>query len=327
MTHATSELSMVLALLDDGISLYRRNFVPFLLIAAIWCIPIAIATGLIVVAASWASEAVAMLLIFAALIAAIPLSIYLLSGLSRAAMAAIDQRPIQLRESFAIHPLRACGIACFLFVHGLITSFVAGGFNVICFCMLYALSIPLLGGILAVDSSPATGLLILIAFFMSFVAAYAAILTASSAATTSMIYGLQPWVQTRLAFGEAFQHSFDLLGFHFRRNLMVWSATGVLTAAVGTIVTTTIGSLVPLLLAFVVQAESELVQAVSASSWMIGLIVVLPPLPIWMALYYRRSLMEREGIDLAARVAAWQAAAIDQPSHVEVHSTVDPASA
>ena len=39
----TETLQPILALLDEGLSLYRRNFVGFVLITASWFVPVAVA--------------------------------------------------------------------------------------------------------------------------------------------------------------------------------------------------------------------------------------------------------------------------------------------
>src|SRR5690348_15065429 len=96
-------LQPILALLDEGLSLYRRNFVGFMLITASWFVPVAVAIGLLIVAESYADDqygiwfglmafGVALLLFF-------PLLIYLVGGLSRAAAAAADGRPVRFREA------------------------------------------------------------------------------------------------------------------------------------------------------------------------------------------------------------------------------------
>ncbi|HEU5011944.1 MAG TPA: hypothetical protein VFT66_05315, partial [Roseiflexaceae bacterium] len=63
----------------------------------------------------------------------------------------------------------------------------------------------------------------------------------------------------------------------------------------------------PLPLSFVLGGESPITAALSAAAWLLGLCVVLPPLPIWMALLYRRNLAARSGADLEAKIQAWLA--------------------
>ncbi|NJL33991.1 MAG: hypothetical protein HC893_09165 [Chloroflexaceae bacterium] len=57
----------------------------------------------------------------------------------------------------------------------------------------------------------------------------------------------------------------------------------------------------PLLLAL--GEESLAAQGISVFAWIVGLIVVIPPLPIWMALLYQRNVAAWEGHDLAKRIA------------------------
>src|SRR5919108_483088 len=51
-----------------------------------------------------------------------------------------------------------------------------------------------------------------------FTGIYIFALIVGGATYSSMIYGIQPWVQEARPFGESFQRSFDLIGYRFRRN-------------------------------------------------------------------------------------------------------------
>src|SRR5690242_19869206 len=113
-------IQSILALLDQGIVLYRRNFAGFLLIAASWFVPVAIAAGLITAAASRLDQVWTVALTLAALLALFPLLIYLIGGLSRAATVAAEGRPVRFREAIAIHPFRAVGMGCFTIVYTLV---------------------------------------------------------------------------------------------------------------------------------------------------------------------------------------------------------------
>ena len=45
--------------------------------------------------------------------------------------------------------------------------------------------------------------------------------------------------------------------------------------------------------------------AATIGAWLIGLMLVLPPLPIWMALLYQRNRAAHDGTDLRVKVEAW----------------------
>src|SRR5438128_9456923 len=108
----TDALQPILALLDEGLNLYRRNFAAFVLIAASWFVPVAIAAGLAVAAVSWLDGAWAFLLLMAVALLLFPLLIYLVGGPSRAAATAADRRPAGLRGAVRIHPPPAGGRGC-----------------------------------------------------------------------------------------------------------------------------------------------------------------------------------------------------------------------
>jgi hypothetical protein len=138
-----------------------------------------------------------------------------------------------------------------------------------------------------------------------FIGIYAFALIVGGSAYSSLIYGLQPWVQETRPFGESIQRSFELISYRFGRNLLAWGLAAVLVAAIGLTVTLAVGLILPLPLTYALGSESVVAQAVSVSAWLIGFVVVLPPLPIWMALLYQRNRAAREGADLDAKVQEW----------------------
>src|SRR5512147_871704 len=87
-----------LAILDEGLRLYRRNFIAFVLIAASWFVPVAIATGILIAIGDQLDEITVMLVMLGAMVLLFPLLIYLIGGLSRAARLAADERPVRFRE-------------------------------------------------------------------------------------------------------------------------------------------------------------------------------------------------------------------------------------
>src|SRR5262245_35465574 len=132
----SERLQPILALLDEGIALYRRNFAGFMLISALWLVPVAIAAGLLIAAASWLDEGAALLLALAGVVLLFPLTIYLIGGLSRGAAAAIEGRPVRFREALAIPLPRAAGMGCFTLVYEFIAQIVSNMLSLICICPL-----------------------------------------------------------------------------------------------------------------------------------------------------------------------------------------------
>lgn len=298
-----ASLHSILALLDDGLSLYRRNFVGFVLITASWCVPLAITGGLAIVAASWLEGAWPALLLLGAALLLVPLSVYLVGGLSRAAAAAAAGEPVRFRTAMAIRPLRAAGMGCFALLYSVAAQVITSALSMLCICPLYLAGF-VFAGVLAGSGAASTtpaGIVLLGVFLLGFYGS----LMVSGASGSGLFYGLQPWVQESRPFGASLQRSLDLIAYRFLQNLAVWLLAALLLAAGGLTVTATIGTLLPLPLIYALGAESPVARAISLGAWLIGLMVVLPPLPIWMALLYRRNRAAYEGEELAERVRVW----------------------
>src|SRR5262245_14517679 len=299
-------LQPILALLDEGIALYRRNFGGFTLITATWLVPVAIAAGLLIVAASWLDEGLGILVTLGGIVLLFPLTIYLIGGLSRGAAAAIEGRPPRFREALAIPPLRAAGMGCFTLVYLFIAQIASNVLSLLCLCPLFFSGAAIAGAVgPLLSGTEELGILAGAFVILVVVAVYGLLLVASGAVYSSLVYGLQPWVQELRPFGEALQQSLNILAYRFWRNLLIWGLTARLVAAVGVTVTATIGVILPLPLSYALGSESTAVQAVSVGAWMLGFVVVLPPLPIWMALLYRRNRAARDGSDLDTAVQVW----------------------
>lgn len=302
-------LQPILALLDEGLSLYRRNFAGFVLIAASWFVPVAICAGLIAVAASWLEGAWPALLTLAALLLLFPLLIYLVGGLSRAAVAAAEGRAVRFREAMAIHPLRAAGMGCFTIVYTVVAQFVTSALSILCICPLYLLGLLFFGLTITATNgvgAAAGGIILAVTFLFGVFGS----LMISGTSGSVLFYGLQPWVQETRPFGESMGRSLELIAYRIGRNLVVWCLAALLIAAAGTSVTATIGTLLPLPLLYALGQDSSLARAISVSAWLIGFIVILPPLPIWMALLYRHNRAAQEGADLRAKVQSWTEAQV-----------------
>jgi hypothetical protein len=317
-------LQPILALLDEGIALYRRNFSGFTLITATWLVPVAIIAGLLIVAASWLDESLGILLVLAGAVLLFPLTIYLIGGLSRGAVAAIEGRPLRFREALAISPLRAAGMGCFTLVYLFIAQIASNMLSLLCLCPLFFAGAAIAGAVgPLLSGTEEVGILAGVFILVALVGVYGLLLVGSGAVYSSLIYTLQPWIQEPRPFGEALQQSLNILGYRFWRNLLVWGVTALLVAAVGITVTATIGVLLPLPLTYALGSDSTAVQAVSVGAWMLGFVVVLPPLPIWMALLYRRNRAAREGSELNTAVQAWWRERFGEPATDERRTTND----
>ena len=299
-------LQPILSLLDEGLSLYRRNFVGFVLITASWFVPVAIAAGLVTAAASRLDTIWPILLTAVSLLLLFPLLIYLVGGLSRAAAAAAEGRPVRFREAMAIHPFRALGMGCFTIIYAIITQMASAFLSIACICPLYLVGGTLIGIAAAATSGAGTTAALGLMAIGIFLAGFYGTMTLVGATGSSLFYGLQPWVQESRPFGQSIERSLEILLYRFWHNLLVWCVAALLVAAVGLTVTATIGLILPLPLGYALGSQSPITQAVAVGAWLIGFVVVLPPLPIWMALLYRRNQAAREGSELQAKLAGWQ---------------------
>lgn len=303
-------LQPVLAVLDEGLALYRRHFVPFVLLSASWVVPFGILYALFfsvsLNTATGMEEIAIMLLLLAGIFLLLPWLLYLIGGMSRAAVAAMDGRPVRVHEALSIAPKRALGMGCFSLVYSMIAQFVVSIFSVIIICPVYILLVFGIAAFGSVLSGPTiSSMLVLGLLGVIFGGVYLFLIVLSSASSGSVVYAMQPWVQESLGFGDSLQRSIDLLSYRFVSNLMAWFFSSLVLTAVGISVLATVGILLPLPILYFIGAETPLAQAFSVAAFVLGFVVMIPPLPIWMALLYRRNAVSRAGIKLDAQVQAW----------------------
>jgi hypothetical protein len=304
----TELLQPILSLLDEGLRLYRRNFAGFVLLTASWFVPVAIVTGIAIAAESWVdarySGLAIVLLLGGGLLVFFPLLIYLIGGLSRAAAAAAEGQPVRFREAMAIHPLRATGMGCFTIVYAFVAQIVSSLISMACICPLYVIGFMGLAFVSAAANESSIGALVVLAIGI-FLGGFYASLMIIGATGSGLFYCLQPWVQESRSFGESLQRSLELIAFRFGRNLMVWCLAALLIAGAGLTVMATIGILLPLPLLYALGEEDPATRAATIGAWLIGLMLVLPPLPIWMALLYKRNSAAHDGVELRIKIDTW----------------------
>jgi hypothetical protein len=305
-----TRIQPVLDLLDQGLLLYRRHVVRFVLLSALWLVPVTIGIGLSIAAMQyWSAEGI-VLMVLAWMLLMIPLTVYLVGALSRAALAAIEERPVRLREALGIGPLRLAGMGCYSVIFFIIVNVVTSALSLICVCPLYTIvlgSITGAGIFLDSDTGWFGMIMLVIIGVVSTVLTilfYGMSLVLSGIAYSSVVYAVQPFVQGELPLRRAIEYSIDLLFYRFGRNVLAFALCSTIFAAVSLSVTLTIGLLLPLPLFWALGSESLATQIISAIAWLVGLVVVLPPMPIWMALLYRRNFADHQGSDLARRIAA-----------------------
>jgi hypothetical protein len=295
-------LQPVLDTLDEGLRLYRRGFSTFVALSALWVVPLAVLSG-IAIALDMAGLVLLLLLV------ALPLAMYIIGALSRTTITLQHEHPVSLREALRIAPRRIVGMGCygsiFFVVANIVVSVVLYG----CFCpasMGLAFFFGGAGAVLGDGSAISTGLsvVLLLAVIVLTLLFYVLMLVFSGATYSSLVYALQPFVQQAATFNDSVQHSVNLLGYRVRHNLLAFLVTSSIFGAAGFSVTMAIGTLLPLPLLLLLGEDSTMAQGISTAAWLAGLVVVLPPVPIWMALFYQQNQAAREGADMAARIAA-----------------------
>ncbi|MBX0327884.1 hypothetical protein K2Z83_09380 [Oscillochloris sp. ZM17-4] len=303
-------LQPILDLLDDGLRLYRREFPRMALIAALGAVPAIIFVFLALRRPDLIGSPQGILLFYGAIFLALPLGLYLTGALSRATAASLDGRPVLVRDALAIGPLRLLGMGCYGGVFLVVVNMAISMISVFCFCPLYivigaagvGMSSAFRGG--GAAGAAMAGLLIAM-MAVAVVLLYGLSLVLSGATYGSLLFSLQPFVQGGLRMGEALRRSIDITFYRFGANLLAYLCASLIFGTLALSATLAIGVLVPLPLLFLIGSESPLAQGLSAAALLAGLTLTIPPLPIWMAMLYRRRMAERDGADLAERIAAF----------------------
>ncbi|MBV9789888.1 MAG: hypothetical protein JOZ51_17000 [Chloroflexi bacterium] len=303
----TRALPQVLQVLDDGLRLYRRNLPGFLLVSTAVLVVIALLVLLcttIVRTQLGTGVGWTLMLIFLLLLVLYPLTLYTFAALSRAADAALNDRPITLAAALRIGPARGCGMIIFNLLFGFIASVFAGIMSVVVSCPMFYFS--LLGGALLSTVSNIVG-----ASAGVFIGVISQISTLWSLISfggwlASIVYALQAFALEQRPWGSAAGRSVDLLTARFGRSLLMFMGAG---AIFGTLSLSFIGTLIATLL--LIQDRLNLTippfasDAVTIALVVGTLVVLLPPLSIWMAMFHRQVALEQDGDELARRVAAW----------------------
>lgn len=299
-----------LALLDEGARLYRRGFARFLLLAMVAAMPIGLVAVGFVLAADWLASGAGAVLILAVVVGGLPLSLYVMGAISKAAGMAAAGQPIDLRRSLRIGPLRLAGMGCYGTAFTLVASMAVSMLSTACFCGAYLL---IGAGMIGFAASGAAGgavgeaaaTMAVVASAVAILAVYAASLVVNGAVYGSAVYAVQPFVQDEgLGVGAAMRRSLDLVTYRPGENLLAFLCASLVFGAAALAATLAIGVLAPLPALFLLGAESPVARAVAAAAWVIGVAAASPLLPIWMALLYRQRRAQREGEGLAAQIAA-----------------------
>ena len=309
-------LEPILDLLDEGLRLYRRSFAPLLILASLAALPIGLVLVAFVLASDWLASGFGSLLALVLVVGGLPLTLYVMGALSRAALMAADGAAVSLRGALAMGPLRVVGMGCYGTLFSFAASIAVSTVSTICICVAYIMVIAVVGVAAAIGFSggaagtAAAGFLIAVGV-LAFLVVYGLSLVLNGAIYSSVIYALQPFAHERAKLGATISRSLDLLTFRLGQNLLIFLCASLVFSAAALAATLAIGVLVPLPALFLLGAESTAAQAITAAAWVAGLSAALPLLPIWMALLYRRRRADREGAELTAQLAALTASPLE----------------
>lgn len=298
----------LLDIFDEGLRLYRREFISFVVLAAGWLVPIAIGMGLSIAAMQFWDSTAVLLMIFGWMLLALPLSLYLLITLSRVTVAVQQNHRLNLRETLWVPPLRFVGMGCYGLMFLMIVNMALSALSLFCLCPLQTMLSAVFSSIgLAMNEAGSIGTSVLIALSIIlsiiFVIFYIFSMVLSGATYSSLVYALQPFIQhPHVGFGRSIDLSLKLVEYRMPGNMIAFLLASALFGATSLAVTVAIGVIGPLPLLLTLGENSPVAQGVSASAWLIGLVLVLPPMPIWMTLLYQRNIAAYEGHELAAQV-------------------------
>jgi hypothetical protein len=288
----------VLALFDDGLRLYRQHAPRFVLITTLGMVPLALALRIVARAAAWFDPAWALWLRLVLLPCCVALIVFVVGSLSLAASRALDREPLVLGK-LLLGPLRVVAAS----VASLSYAIVAQGFYI-----LIALSLGILLATIffviqqIVLQLPFGGALLLDLLVLSAVASiYLALTAAFGVPYVSVIYALQPWFHEQHSFRAQRLRSRALRLAQFGDDFTIFFWAALLTSLVALSLIASLELLVRLLV-----SDPALLRTITRIGWIVIAIVLLPPLPIWMTLVYRRVVAMYDGGELAARIAAWQ---------------------
>ncbi|MGQ9926073.1 MAG: hypothetical protein ACUVS4_04295 [Chloroflexaceae bacterium] len=302
-------LEAVLDLLDEGLGLYRRAFPRMLMLTSLATLPGGALLAALVIASDWLATRPGVALLFLVMPLSLPLGLYAMGAVSRAAVMAANGETVALREALALGPLRVLGMGCYGTVFVMVAASVVAVISGACFCIIYVLgavgfavfsSASVIGGTAGAAVSAAG----IVAIIVGVVLIYALLLALNGAVYSSAVFALQPFVHKPLPPGQAVRQSLDLTFYRFGQNLLTFICASLVFGAITLAATLAIGALVSLPVLFLLGSESFAAQAITAAVWIAAINVALPLLPIWMALLYQRRLAAWRGDDLRAQIAA-----------------------
>jgi len=300
---------LVLQVLDDGLRLYRRNLAGFMLVATTHMVVfalLAISFMAFVRAEIGSTFGWLFLAAFLLLVFSYPLVLYTFATLSRATAMAVEGKPISLLNALRIHPGRGCVMVIFNVLFSIVTAIVLA-------IMSYTVNIPiwiftmLLTGFFASTADSALSAAVGSFFVINMVVNFLWSTIVAGAWLASVVYALQAFVLEQTSWSDAFTRAIVLMSGRFWRSLLMFLGAG---AIFSTLVIAYIGSLAVLVSTVYERLDPELpalvIDAIIIVLVVGSLVVLLPPMAIWMALFYQQLAAEREGAEISQQVAAWR---------------------
>jgi hypothetical protein len=128
----------------------------------------------------------------------------------------------------------------------------------------------------------------------------------------SQVYAVQAFALERRSWSASLSRSVDLLTYRLGRNLLAFLGAGAIS---GTLSLAYLGTLLAggqsLLGAFGVELSLESSQALTTAVTTASQVLLLPPLPIWMAMLHRALAAERDAPELQGAIAEWRATIVN----------------
>ncbi len=297
----------MLALLDDGLRIYRRNLPGFMLVCAAVLVPLAVLDVLVsmVITTQLGEDWVVLGTLFR-LVLFYPALLYIAGALSRATVMVLDGNPIRVGAALRIGFGRTISMGCYNILFSIITSMFFSIISLLVVCpVLYGslFGVGFLGVLGGGGTFGAIGglfsVLVLIGFLFN--------IAMSGAQIVSMVYAIQPFVLEQRSFGNSLSRNVDLLTHRFGRNLLVFIGAGTIFAM---LLTVYIGTLIAggaAMYSFLGIEPSPLaINVITVVLTIVSATLFFPPVAIWMALLHRRSAQERDAADLIVTVDQWR---------------------
>lgn len=295
-------LGFMVDVLDDGLRLYRRHFWRYVGLAAVALAPLALGARLVI----WLGRSSTAEWVWAVLaawpLASLLLGVYWVGSLSRATVTALSGKPFALRGALAIEPRRALRGGAWAVLRGLgaffycvivaVAAMAAWGavLFVIGACLRIALSV---SGV----ARAVTDALLALMFWLG---GFGLLVIIGGMPLASIAFGLQPWFQDERPAAAPLKRSTqvwrdgDAEGMYFVAALAVLCLGAVITLSLS------------VLFALPFQNLSAPFLTRGTLSLLVAAILVLPLLPIWMALLYRKLSADVDGGELGSRIASWR---------------------